>query len=126
MQQACEATGVAVALEPGVAEIAAERRRQREVEGWTEAHDDEHARGEMAQAAACYAISAPIYDVRGAIPSRFGVPQPALKWPWGPEWWKPRSQLRNLERAGALIAAEIARIKRRRQTPIPPARPEAE
>lgn len=39
-------------------EIAAERQRQIEVEGWTPNHDDEHDRGEMANAAACYALSA--------------------------------------------------------------------
>lgn len=33
-------------------EIAAERQRQVEVEGWTAEHDDKHADGSLAQAAA--------------------------------------------------------------------------
>lgn len=37
-------------------EIAAERRRQIAVEGWTPEHDDGHADGEIAEAAACYCI----------------------------------------------------------------------
>lgn len=36
-------------------DVLAERKRQREKEGWTEAHDDEHEIGEMSQAAACNA-----------------------------------------------------------------------
>lgn len=39
-------------------EIAAERKRQVEVEGWTSIHDDGHGKGEMAAAAACYALAA--------------------------------------------------------------------
>ncbi|PXB75626.1 hypothetical protein CW299_41965, partial [Pseudomonas aeruginosa] len=36
-------------------DVQAERRRQVEAEGWTPKHDDEHADGQMAQAAGCYA-----------------------------------------------------------------------
>ena len=39
-----------------IEEIAAERRRQIEVEGFTAEHDDEHSLGEMALAAALYAL----------------------------------------------------------------------
>lgn len=46
------------ALEGAIGEIAAERRRQVEVEGFTTAHDDAHRQGEMAAAAAAYAFSA--------------------------------------------------------------------
>ena len=38
-------------------EIAAERRRQIEQEGWMAEHDDRHGNEEMARAAACYAMS---------------------------------------------------------------------
>lgn len=37
-------------------DIAAERCRQTEVEGWTPDHDDQHVGGELARAAACYAL----------------------------------------------------------------------
>ncbi len=39
-------------------DVQAERRRQVEAEGWTPKHDDEHADGQMAQAAGCYALHA--------------------------------------------------------------------
>lgn len=89
-----------------IAEIAAERRRQVEVEveGWTPEHDDSHRRGEMALAAACYA--APKFV--GFAGAAFG----ALPWPWDRSWWKPRDVRRNLVRAGALIVAEIERLDR--------------
>lgn len=85
----------------GVAAIAAERRRQIEVEGWTPEHDDEHGVGELARAAACYADPQNI--------DRESVPP---KWPWDATWWKPRDARSNLVRAGALIAAEIDRLDR--------------
>lgn len=34
-------------------------------------------------------------------------------WPWDEEWWKPSEDpVRNLVKAGALIAAEIDRLQR--------------
>lgn len=36
-----------------IEEIAAERKRQIEIEGWTREHDEQHANGELANAAAC-------------------------------------------------------------------------
>jgi hypothetical protein len=42
----------------GVGQIAAERRRHIEGEGWTSAHDDEHADGDLAAASSCYAYVA--------------------------------------------------------------------
>ncbi len=84
----------------GVAAIAAERRRQVEAEGWTPEHDDQHTRGELARAAACYALA---YDLGS---------ERELLWPWAEDWWKPADRIRDLEKAGALIAAEIDRLKR--------------
>jgi hypothetical protein len=40
----------------GIEAIAAERRRQIEAEGWSAAHDDQHVNGELAGAAAAYAL----------------------------------------------------------------------
>lgn len=81
-------------------DIAAERRRQIEVEGWTPAHDDEHVAGQMADAASCYAL----YNYPRVIRTRF--------WPWDAEWWKPKDFRRDLVKAGALIVAEIERLDR--------------
>lgn len=101
------------ALAEGIAPIAAERQRQIEVEGWTAAHDDEHAGGEMAQAAACYALRATHQH-----------DQAHDLWPWDDVWWKPKDPRADLVRAGALIAAEIARIDR--LSALPPVAGEAE
>jgi hypothetical protein len=89
-------------------DIAAERRRQIEVEGWTPAHDDEHAPGVLAQAAACYAIRAckPKNDLR------YGQGSSPPGWPWDAKWWKPTTDRRDLIKAAALIVAEIERLDR--------------
>ncbi|UXS25627.1 hypothetical protein FY153_07155 [Agrobacterium tumefaciens] len=82
----------------GAKAIAAERRRQIEQEGWTPQRDDQYVNGELLQAAACYAL----HD--GGVKD---IPPPA--WPWSDKWWKPSGVQRDLEKAGALIAAEIDR-----------------
>lgn len=92
-------------------EIAAERRRQIEEEGWTAEHDDQHPDGEMAQAAACYAthrrpVGVVVRGTEGG--SMYGW----LRWPWHWSWWKPKNPRRDLIRAGALIVAEIERLDR--------------
>lgn len=92
-----------VAPEAAVRDVLAERRRQIEVEGWTPEHDDMHRGGQMAQAAACYALHTELVGNVGDY-LRF--------WPWSPGWWKPRDNRRNLVKAGALILAEIERIDR--------------
>lgn len=81
-------------------DVLAERERQKAVEGWTQEHDDAHEDGDLARAAACYALSAARYDTihRSNI------------WPWSREWWKPSSPRRDLVKAAALILAEIERI----------------
>ncbi len=88
----------------GVSLIAAERARQVAVEGWTPEHDDEHADGELAKAAACYALPPSGDDPEPSDPPAF--------WPWHRAWWKPGDRIRELEKAGALIAAEIDRLRR--------------
>jgi hypothetical protein len=92
--------GIQVSGSEGVFRIAAERRRQIEAEGWTPAHDDTHKDGEMARAAAAYALSS------------YGSIRGYELFPWSSEWWKPRTPLEDLARAGALIAAEIDRLLR--------------
>lgn len=88
---------------PAWPDVVRERRRQIGEEGWTPAHDDEHANGDMALAAACYAASA------GGVPWSDDVPS---FWPWADQWWKPTTSRRDLVKAGALILAEIERIDR--------------
>lgn len=90
--------------ESGVERIAAERRRQVEAEGWTPEHDDGHTQGEIARAAACYAM--PPESRRDGV---------LLHWPWKTTDWKPGDRIRDLEKAGALIVAEIERLSRAAQ-----------
>lgn len=86
-------------------DVLAERRRHTEREGWTPEHDDEHADGQLAAAAAAYARAASMQG-RG-----FWDVEPAF-WPWDSSWWKPGPPRRMLEKAGALILAEVERIDR--------------
>lgn len=81
-------------------DIAAERRRQIEVEGWSPEHDDQHYAGHLLRAAVIYAWHG---TDKGAALDERGVP---LSWPWDPEWWKPKDRRANLVRAGALALAE--------------------
>lgn len=98
--------GEAQAQPDGAALIAAERRRQVEVEGWTAEHDDDVGRhGKLARAAAVYAT--PLPDRDPDFVQQF--------WPWEqPSFYKPTplDRVRELAKAGALIAAEIDRLHR--------------
>jgi hypothetical protein len=88
----------------GVELIAAELQRQIEQEGWTPAHDDTHDEGELRDAAIAYAL---------AVDARTEVATIRDRWPWEASWWKPSADpIRNLVKAGALIAAEIERLQR--------------
>lgn len=89
--------------------IAAERRRQIEVEGWTETHDDQHDWCQLPLAAVAYAMESTAEQRDTNIIEKVVE----LVWPFGDEWWKPSPDpIRNLEKAGALIAAEIDRLQR--------------
>lgn len=95
----------------GAEVIRHERARQEREEGFDASHDDLHTNGELAQAAACYAWPAP-------------RPVAVKKaWPWELHWWKPvpstfyegdeiAARIKELGKAGALIAAEIDRLIR--------------
>lgn len=85
--------------------ISAERRRQVQIEGWTELHDDEHADGEMAKAAA-------VYHLHAIGRCSFGDNGIPIRWPWEAQWWKPKDPSRDLMRAGALYMAEKERLRR--------------
>jgi hypothetical protein len=96
----------------GVELIAAERARQISAEGWTPEHDDTHRLAQMTLAAASYAwLAASQVRLGGSCLN----PAPkGMYWPWADEWWKPSANpIRNLVKAGALIAAEIDRLQRK-------------
>jgi hypothetical protein len=101
--------------------IAAERARQVRGEQWTTAHDDEHTEAQLAGAAHSYVeaayrqINTPILAPSDEYLSGSAI-RPAKWWTWAREWWKPSDDpIRNLVKAGALIAAEIDRLQRRDQ-----------
>ncbi len=95
----------------GIELIAAERNRQVTEENWTDGHDDLHAQEELANAAACYAMSPGFWD---CLTRTEEETIREFIWPFHESWWKPKDRLRDLVRAGALIAAEIDRIQRGR------------
>jgi hypothetical protein len=94
------------AKKTGVELIAEERQRQIDKEGWTAQHDAEHKYGELAIAAACYAVyntDANVNNPNTRSPNG---------WPWNDNSFKPADLIKNLVRAGALIAAEIDNIQK--------------
>ena len=94
-------------MKTGIELIAEERERQIKEEGWTPEHDDFHKNEELANAAVAYAIP----DNRQIIKREI--------WPFACGWFKPNTyprnkagRIRELVKAGALIAAEIDRLSR--------------
>lgn len=101
-------------MKSGLELIIEERIRQVEVEGFTSEHDDAHEYGflhgrlysPIRAAARCYLSNRA--DEMDVAPSL---------WPFDASWWKPsKDPVRNLVKAGALIAAEIDRLQREQNT----------
>jgi len=87
----------------GVARIAAERIRQVEEEGWSTEHDDGWVDEQLAAGAVAYlmaAMTAPAYAEDVFWPPELGEFKPST------------DPLRNLEKAGAMVAAELDRRRR--------------
>lgn len=95
-----------------VVEINGERWRQQMREGFGDEHDNKHAFGELAIAAALYASPKPLFekldqDMDGDVV--FVDP-----WPWDASWDKRKKHPRRkaLVIAAALLVAEIERLDR--------------
>ena len=135
VQEAEAVLGYTLGAMAGAArDVLAERQRQIEAEGWTPDHDDQHDRGELAEAGACYAHTASLAsycahqqslseDQRDIdldeipAPNKWGAPEARdesmdLSWPWAEKWWKPGERRRMLVKSAALILAEIERLDR--------------
>src|SRR5689334_8729668 len=83
--------------------FVAERARQMAVKGYDVAHDDRHEDGDLLYASLAY-ICSPGNSV----------------WPFDPERFKPSPDpIRNIEKAGALLAAEGDRLIRRAMKGLP-------
>lgn len=87
-------------MRSGWGRIADERVRQIDGKGYYATRDDEYTAGELVRAADCY------LNADGEE-----CPMPG-SWPWPYSLWKPKDRISNLVRAGALIAAEIDRLRR--------------
>ena len=109
--------------EKGALRIMKERRRQIQQEGWTFDHDDDLAEDQLAWAAVCYAAPQRIYTLEQGITPKDPVIAFMDPWPisFDPAFDKRPSykrkptlkqRMRSLEKAGALIAAEIDRLER--------------
>lgn len=93
-------------MKTGIEIIAAERLRQIDVEGWDNDHDVlANSDEQLAEAAALYALP----EIRRVY--EYNVNN---LWPWDKKWWKPTpdDRVRELAKAGALIAAEIDRLQK--------------
>jgi NTP pyrophosphatase (non-canonical NTP hydrolase) len=101
-----------LAQSSAVADVLVERRRQVVSEGWTTRHDDEHGNGEMARAAASYALEYAARTYTETPSSRLTEAARSV-WPWSREWWKPGASRRMLVKAAALLIAEIERLDRK-------------
>ena len=92
-----------------LARIINERLRQIAQEEYTYVHDDEHIGGQLALLAAAYALaSCPGTAVVNMVLREIDRKLTILKWSF-----KPVSPMRDLERAGALILAEMERRLRK-------------
>ena len=83
--------------------ISKERERQIVEEGYIKEHDLNHNYLEFVKAAVSYCIAN--FDSDDANKDS------KIWWPWDEQAYKPKTKLRNLVRAGALIAAAIDRLQ---------------
>ncbi len=87
--------------------ITAERQAQL-AKGYNAAHDDQHSAGELAAAAACFALGST------QVSSAEATGEVRNLWPdeWPTGILGTNTRMRQLVVAGALIAAEIERLQR--------------
>ncbi len=84
----------------GIELIADERTRQIKVEGYTAEHDAKDTYKALSLAAISYTQTAIGNGNQGVV-----------MWPWDYKYYKPTFGVRDLVRAGALIAAAIDRLQ---------------
>jgi hypothetical protein len=103
-----------ICLTDAALDVLDERDRQQTAEGWSLLDDDQLQMGQLADAAACYAVEASsIANTRtGDCPVEGWAPE---KWPFAAARWKPAGARRCLVKAGALVLAEIERLDRYEQ-----------
>ena len=88
--------------------IAEERKRQMDIEGFSLTRDDHYnSPVEFLEAAIAYIQAA----IDGCHDKEVGD-KAKQSWPWNNSWFKPTKPKRDLEKAGALVAAAIDYIER--------------
>ena len=102
-------------MKKGIDLIAEERQRQISVEGYDRQHDAQHTVHEFILAAGAY-VSAACTDHRketgGQVPGVLEYKNIGKTiWPWDEKTFKPTNSLRDLVKAGALIASAIDRLQ---------------
>ena len=95
----------------GVERIAAERKRQIEEKGWSAAHDQQHMYGELSENAIGLIATAIDADPYSQPKHPSDDDDTNRYYEWGLARKHKGDELRCLEIAGALIAAEIDRLQ---------------
>lgn len=103
-------------MKSGIELIGEERARQITKEGYGAEHDTRHNDDELAMAAVAYALPDSIdkTDLSSALKYLDVTLQREIFWPWDHSFFKPspyNDRIRELVKAGALIAAEIDRLQ---------------
>lgn len=93
----CNVDGILTETE-GIRRIAKERNRQIEEEGYDEEHDS------------CLSVDSFIACAISYAMRELHKQEAEKWWTWDRNYFKPKDRLRNLERAGALIAAAIDKM----------------
>lgn len=93
----------------GAERIAVERKRQIDEEGWSPKHDSSHNSGELCLLAALYLLADYTATTNTVEASDIIESELETYWGGGSVNYK-EDKIKNLERAGALVAAEIDRL----------------
>lgn len=116
-------TNVVPLKKTGAYLIAEERERQIEALGYTPERDQHYGTGQIARAALCYAMPEALRNRPGHKRIEKNGQYVPNEWPFALEYWKPspNDRIRELQKAGALIAAEIDRLQysEKDTTPVP-------
>lgn len=97
----------------GIELITQERQEQIEKHGWSKEHDAKHDQGELANAACSYAMTSEMQDY---LDENWGDDMHLSFWPFELSYYKKDNsgeveKIKDLAKAGALIAAEIDRLQ---------------
>lgn len=100
-------------MKTGIELIAEERLRQINDLGYTFENDDKYTNEELCKVSANYILAKLVRDneILSLFKGRI------INWPWDEKHWKPtpENRIRELQKAGALVCAEIDRLLRKEE-----------